>query len=297
MKKRILFVDDDPMLLDALRLPPPARAEEPVSRGRAPRPGALCFLFPENSSAEGAMLPRSSSTNPVVLSYYTMRRTVGLIAIVLPFVLAAGSILAALVGPGHRIPHPLLQRSISDYYYTPMRDYYVGSLCAIAGFLACSRGYDLHDEIAGYLAGACALGVALCPSFNPRGAYYTQQDFAFGFTHTVFAGMMFLVLAYICIFLFRKSAPGKVVTPRKLHRNRIYATSGLVMVACMTAMVGLSIRSLVARRHPSHWLFWCESLALCAFGVAWLTKGEGIMRDKQHLRDRAPAQYAASEPI
>ena len=104
------------------------------------------------------MLPRSTSTNPVVLSYYAMRRMVGLLALALPFALAAGSILAALLSPGHHLPHPLLERSISDYYYTPMRDFYVGSLCAIAAFLACSRGYDLHDEITGYLAGVCRLG-------------------------------------------------------------------------------------------------------------------------------------------
>jgi hypothetical protein len=237
------------------------------------------------------MLPRSTSKNPVVLSYYTMRRMVGLIAILLPFGLAAGSILAGLFGPGHHIPHPLLQRSISDYYYTPMRDYYVGSLCAIGGFLACSRGYDLRDEIAGYLAGACALGVALCPVFNPYGSYYTQLDLEFGFIHTAFAALMFLVLAYICIFQFRKSSPGKPVTPRKQHRNRIYASCGLIMVACMIVIVGLTLRSLLERRHPSPWLFWCESLALCAFGFAWLTKGAGFMRDKPHNHNHAVARH------
>lgn len=242
------------------------------------------------------MLPRSSSTNPVVLSYYTMRRMVGLIAIVLPFVLAAGAVIAALVRPGHHIPNPLLQRTISDYYYTPMRDYYVGSLCAIAGFLASARGYDLHDEIAGYLAGVCALGVALCPAFNPQGSYYTQLDYIFGFVHTAFAGLMYLVLAYICIFLFRKSSPEKRLTRRKQHRNRIYAASGVLMVACMAVMVGLTIRSLVERRHPSQWLFWCESLGLCAFGVAWLTKGEGLMRDQphHHNHNHAAANHRAA---
>jgi len=228
------------------------------------------------------MLPRSTSTNPVVLSYYTMRRMVGLIALILPFALAAGDILAALLLPGHHLPHPLLQRSISDYYYTPMHDLYVGSLCAIAAFLACSRGYDLHDEITGYLAGAVSLGVACCPPFNPRSGYYTQLDFAFGLIHTAFAALMYLMLAYICIFLFRKSSPEKPFTRRKRDRNRIYGISGLVMVACMMTMVGLSLRSIFERRHPSHWLFWCETLALCAFGVAWLTKGEGFMRDKRH---------------
>jgi hypothetical protein len=237
------------------------------------------------------MLPRSTSTNPVVLSYYTMRRMVGFIALALPFALAAGAILAALLGSGH-LPHPLLQRSISDYYYTPMRDLYVGSLCAIAAFLACSRGYDLHDEITGYLAGAVTLGVACCPPFNPRSSYYTPQDFAFGLIHTAFAALMYLMLAYICIFLFRKSSPEKPFTHRKRDRNRIYAASGLIMVACMIAMVSLTILTTMERRHPSHWLFWCESLANCTFGIAWLTKGEGFMRDKRHSHNHAAVHHA-----
>ena len=236
------------------------------------------------------MLPRSTSTNPVVLSYYAMRRMVGFIALALPFALAAGAILAALLLSGH-LPHPLLQRSISDYYYTPMRDLYVGSLCAIAAFLACSRGYDVHDEITGYLAGAVTLGVACCPPFNPRSSYYTSQDFAFGLIHTAFAALMYLMLAYICIFLFRKSSPEKPFTRRKRDRNRIYTASGLIMVACMIAMVGLTIRSIIERRHPSPWLFWCEALANCAFGIAWLTKGEGFMRDKRHQPDHVVARH------
>ena len=241
------------------------------------------------------MLPRSTSTNTVVLSYYTMRRMVGLIALALPFALAAGSILTALLGSGH-LSHPLLERSISDYYYTPMRDYYVGSLCAIAAFLACSRGYDLHDEITGYLAAACVLGVACCPSFNPRSIRYTQLDFVFGLIHTAFAALMYLMLAYICIFLFRKSSSKKPFTHRKRDRNRIYVASGLIMVACMIAMVSLTILKVVERRHPSHWLFWCEALALGAFGVAWLTKGEGFMRDKRHQPDHVVGHHREVAP-
>jgi len=237
------------------------------------------------------MLPRSTSTNPVFLSYYTMRRTVGIIALTFPFALAAGSILAALLGPGHQLSHPLLQRSISDYYYTPMRNLYVGSLWSIAAFLASTRGYDLRDEITGYLAGFCALGVAVCPSFNPRSSFFTPQEFAFGLIHTGFAALMYLVLSYICIFLFRKSSPERHFTRRKRDRNLIYVACGLIMVASMIAMVGLTIRSVVERRHPSPWLFWCESSALCAFGVAWLTKGEGFMRDKRHNHNHAVGHH------
>jgi hypothetical protein len=238
------------------------------------------------------MLPRTTSKNPAVLSYYTMRRAVGLMAVTLPFALASGSILAALLAPGHALPHPLLQRSISDYYYTSMRDYYVGSLCAIGAFLACSRGYDVRDEIMGYLAGFFAFGVAFCPSFNPRSNHFTQLDVESGYAHTLFAASMFLTLAYFCLFLFRKSSPEKPVTRRKRNRNHVYGACGFTMIFCMVALVSLTVRAIVERHHPSHWLFWCEALALGAFGVAWLTKGEGILRDRPHNHAHNSAHHS-----
>jgi hypothetical protein len=211
-----------------------------------------------------------------------MRKAVGLIALSLPFVLALGSILYALLGPRGALPHPLLQRSISDYYYTPMRNYYVGSLCAIAAFLACSQGYDLTDEIAGYLAGAFTFAVALVPSVNPYAVHLTRIDVQIGFIHTGFAALMFLVFAYFCIFLFRRSSPEKPFTRRKRHRNIIYGVCGVAIIGCMIAMVALTIGGIEHGHPPNGLLFWCESSALAAFGVAWLTKGEGILKDKQH---------------
>jgi hypothetical protein len=234
---------------------------------------------------------RTSSRNPAVLSYYSMRRAVGLIALTLPLALATGSILSSLLGPAHALPRPLLQRSISDYYYTSMRDYLVGSLCAIAAFLACSRGYDLHDEITGYLAGGFTFGVAFFPSFDPRGGHLTPLDVRYGYIHTVFAALMFLSLAYFCIFLFRKSAPDRLLTRRKRHRNSVYGLCGLVLVVCISVIVVLALAAILQRRRPSPALFWCESLALAAFGIAWLTKGKGILRDPNPARDpiHAPA--------
>lgn len=232
------------------------------------------------------MLVRTTTRNPAVLSYYTMRRAVGLIALILPFALAVGCILYALLGPRQALPQPIIERSVSDYYYTPMRNYLVGSLCAIAAFLACSRGYDLSDEITGYLASFFTLCVALIPPVDPRSSAYTAIQVEIGFVHSGFAALMFLSLAYFCIFLFRKSSPEKTLTRRKQHRNRIYGTCGLIIVACIVVMVSLTIRAIAESLRPSFLLFWCESLALAAFGVAWLTKGEGILRDRpqDHIR-------------
>jgi uncharacterized membrane protein len=210
-----------------------------------------------------------------------LRKTVGIIALLLPIVLAGGAIVLALLGPHHALPYPLLERSISDYYHTPMRNVLVGSLCTIAAFLACSRGYDLNDEITGYLAGAFTLGVALFPPVTPH-ARYTAMDVNIGFVHTGFAALMFLALAYFCLFLFRKSSPAVTLTRRKRHRNQIYAACGLTIVVCMILMVAVTLTAWAESLRPSGLLFWCEALALAAFGVAWLTKGEGFLRDRPH---------------
>lgn len=226
------------------------------------------------------MAVRTATRNPAVLSYRAMRRAVGYIALTLPAALACGNLLVNLLGPAHSLPSPLIERSISDYYHTPMHDYFVGGLCAIASFLICSRGYDLADEVTGYLAGLFTFGVALFPSVDPGIATYTPFQVDIGFIHTGFAALMFLTLAFFCIVLFRRSSPHALITRRKRHRNRIYAACGFTIMVCMFLMVAITLDAWARAMRPSGLLFWCESPALAAFGVAWLTKGEVFLRDK-----------------
>ncbi|MFP5248686.1 MAG: DUF998 domain-containing protein [Acidobacteriota bacterium] len=216
-----------------------------------------------------------------------MRRVVGVIALALPFALAGGTILLSLLGPNHRLPHPLLQAAISDYLYTPVGTLYVGSLAGIAMFLMSSRGYDRADEVAGYLAGIFAMGVALFPSEDPRVTRYTRLQIRIGYVHSAFAVLMFLSIAYFCLFLFRRTTPGRRITRRKQHRNRIYAACGAVILACTAVMVGLTLFEDDPRLAPYHLFLISESLALFAFGIAWLTKGEGFLRDRPQNHVRA----------
>ena len=213
-----------------------------------------------------------------------LRRLVGIIALALPFMLPGGAIALALAGPGHTLPRPLIERAVSDYYYTPMGSVYIGSLWVIAMFLICSRGYDRHDEIAGYLAGVFTLGVALFPSEDPRSIHYTRLQIDIGYTHTAFAALMFLSIAYFCLFLFRRSSPERRLTQRKRNRNTIYWVCGVAIVVSMCVMVGLTVKGLTEAQGMLHPFFCCESVALIAFGVAWLTKGEGMLRDRPHER-------------
>lgn len=161
-----------------------------------------------------------------------------------------------------------------------MRNYLVGSLFAIAAFLVCTRGYDLRDEITGYVAGGLALIVALVPAVNPHRVIHNRFHDDLGRVHLIAAALMFLVLAYFCLFLFRKSSPDRPLTLHKRQRNSVFLICGLAMVACMCVMLSLTVKSVQAVLWPTGILFWCESLALFAFGTAWLVKGEVFLRDR-----------------
>jgi amino acid transporter len=208
------------------------------------------------------------SNDSLVLSYLDLRKAIGIIGIALPFVLAFGKML--FEGPG-------IQNSISSYYHTEMRDVFVGSLCAIAMFLLCYRGYERIDAIAGDVACVFALGVALFPTTPAMNA--TPQDKIIGALHLTFAVGFFLTLAFFALALFRKTDPTRTPTRRKLQRNVVYTICGYAIIACLVLIVVVALisdDSPVKRLDP---VFWLESAAIVAFGVSWLTKGEAILED------------------
>lgn len=214
------------------------------------------------------MNQQPASNDSLVLSYLSLRKAIGIIGTALPFVLALGKIL--LEGPG-------IQSSISSYYHTGMRDVFVGSLCAIAVFLMSYRGYERKDDIAGDLGCLFALGVALFPTtpdVNP-----TPEDKVLGALHLSFAASFLLTLTFFSLVLFRKTDPTKTPTRRKVQRNAVYTVCGYTMLGCLALIVVAFMLgdSPVKKLEP---VFWLESVAVIAFGVSWLTKGEAILKDE-----------------
>jgi hypothetical protein len=212
---------------------------------------------------------QADSDEPLVLGYLGLRKAVGIIGVTLPFVLALGRIL--LQGFG-------IETSISCYYYTGMGNVFVGSLCAIGVFLLSCRGYDQRDAIAGRLACLFAVGVALfptgsCAASGPSSASISR-------VHWSCAALLFLTLAYFCLALFTQTAGNP--TRQKLQRNIVYRICGYAILACIAliAVVRLlpAVNTLLAALHP---VFLLESAAVIAFGVAWLTKGEMILKDQE----------------
>src|SRR5256885_5951318 len=170
-----------------------------------------------------------SPNDSLVISYLGLRKAIGIIGMALPFVLALGA--NVLEGPG-------IEPSVSNYYYTDMRDVLVGSLCAIAVFMASYRGYERQDDIAGDLACVFALGVALLPT-TPD-ADVTPQDSFVGVLHLACAAGFFLTLAFFSLVLFRKTKPNVAPTRRKLQRNTVYLVCGVAILVCLALVVVVS---------------------------------------------------------
>lgn len=169
-----------------------------------------------------------------------------------------------------------IQFSISHYYYTGMRNVFVGILFAIAFFLYCYPGYDRRDNIAGNLACVFALLVALCPT-NP-----TQADHGFlGTVHNISAASLFSILTYFSLCLFTRTGDKDKMTREKRKRNRLYKINGYIMITCVF-LIGFYLIFLRGRTTLDDLcpVFWLESVALLAFGLSWLVKGEVFIKDR-----------------
>jgi hypothetical protein len=247
--------------------------------------------------------------HPLVLHYRSVRRAIGLLGLAMPVVLVVGGYL--LFG----LP---LQDNLSSYYHTPMRDVFVGLLCALGLFLFCYRGHDKLEDWTANAACFFALGLALFPiddypqyhelsaaqrlapassgSFEP----FAPRSLP-GLLHTICGGGFFLTLALYCLFYFPKTRfpPDPDAEPHAVYRSALYRLQGLSLLLSMSLM-GVYLVLL-----PDDWqrradgyraLLWLEWVAVWSFAGAWLMKGRLIVTDtavdllvavEQRLRPRA----------
>ena len=204
----------------------------------------------------------NNGSSRVFVSFLTLRRAVGVLGVLLPWLLV---VVCSWLGRCVEI-----EDSISAYYGTVSRDVFVGVLFVIALFLFAYRGYDRRDDIAGDLACVFALGVALFP--------ITSQNALIRNVHFVSAALLFLVLAYFSIFLFTKTAKDGTPTPQKATRNKVYVSSGVIMLLCI-ALVPVAYALVGEPTGVAKPVFWLETIALSVFGVSWFIKGETLLQD------------------
>ena len=201
-------------------------------------------------------------------SYLSLRKSVGWIGILLPFVLVFGH--TVIFGGDH------LLNNLSVYYHTGMRDFFVGAICAIALFLFFYRGYDRWDNISANVAGFFALGIAFFPTVKDG-----PWDWV-AWVHFYSAASFFVILALISLFLFTRGE--KRPTGRKLKRNLVYRVCGIIMLVALAAMQ-IFFLFFYENHADSRFVIIAETVTLMAFGISWLTKGGTLYPDKPRKTD------------
>ena len=216
-----------------------------------------------------------------LISYLTLRKFVGLIGILLPFALVTIHMLL--------VQHAVLLGSMSGYYYTDVRGVLVGSLCAIGVFLFAYRGYDNWDfinwdNVLTNLAGVFAIGVALFPTAPVNPSAHARD---ISYVHLTCAALLFAALAVISFWLFTRTDPAMGRTKQKKIRDLIYRGCGIVIALCLALVPieSLVIGAPIQRFHP---LLWLEAVAVVAFGIAWLVKGQAVLKDPPPGGEAAP---------
>jgi hypothetical protein len=74
------------------------------------------------------------------------------------------------------------------------------------------------------------------------------------------------------------------MTRQKRVRNKIYRGSGITIVAGVAAAALFQFLTSHQFRETWHPVFWCEAIAIIAFGFAWLVKGETLFADPPAAR-------------
>lgn len=192
-----------------------------------------------------------------LVSYLYLRMLIGACGIAL---VASCLVYAFILGHG-------MQDSVSDFYYTGVRDIFVGVLFVLGFFLLSYKGYDRIDSRFANAGFFFALGVALFPCKGPMASI-----------HFISAVLLFSVFIFFSLKLFPLGATAK----KNLHdvNIKIYKTAGLIMIGCLLSISITYLPPLQEFRLVYNTTFWLEAIALICFAVSWLTKGKFLTQTK-----------------
>ncbi|HUJ14692.1 MAG TPA: DUF998 domain-containing protein [Thermoanaerobaculia bacterium] len=210
----------------------------------------------------------------LLISYLLLRQVIGWSGLLMPFVVRVGAM---------GFQHLATQGSVSAYYYTDMRDVFVSTLVLVGTLIACYRTPNPGDNVVSIVAGLAAIGIGLfptdpkladtlaaaCPCLTDRtcllhGILGYHMDFV----------IVFFALCFVMVtFQFPRGTPRHAAREMRM-RNVVYRVCGVLMLLAFIAI------GVVQLRGANQSFFWPESIAVFAFGVAWLVKGQTILKDK-----------------
>jgi len=253
-------------------------------------------------------IPTKDDNSDLVISYLKIRRAIGWLGLLLPFMLLIGNFTvnkldilnnsffikttcAAAYEAGNSFKF-----SISHYYYSTVGELFTGVLCSVALFMFCYKGHKLRpgerglsDSALTNLAGFFALGVVIFPTGSEDCISDNMRIFLSssntGYIHFTMASLFFISLALMSIVNFRRSDDINAFGKKEHHNT--YLVCGIAMLICIALIFIYSmwIETKLAWLDKLHPVFCLEAIALIFFGTSWLIKGQfDIMAIPRKLR-------------
>jgi len=208
----------------------------------------------------------------VIANLDSMRRMIGIFGILLPYA-------CILASSWQNAP---VLNSIGAYYYSNIRDIFIGLLLGTSLALFMYKGYELRDQIIASASSIAVLGFAIFPSPSPVeplpavGMFQLEPPYA-DLLHSASFFLFFLLSGYNSYFVFTLGERASL-TKRKIVRNRVYRACGFGIFASLALIILGAI--LGFRPVGMNWTFMLESVMFQAFGISWLVKGKTFFRDK-----------------
>jgi len=234
-------------------------------------------------------------------SYLLERAIIGFIGVSLPVVIIAGDNLLRTDGP-------VVRNSLSAYYYSGMRDFFVGSLFAVGLFLITYKIFERTlNNVLTAIAGVAAFLVAFFPTdrtptetvgLTPIQSHLGERTVSH--IHYTSAGVFIVSLAIISFFFGVQE--GRRSSQRAGCRARMSpAFWRWFHWACATVtLLAVAFTVLATRNRMFHGysLLIGESIAVVAFGLSWLFKGLelDVLKGPRSARRRWTREVAAENP-
>lgn len=244
--------------------------------------------MPNSKIKSGSIADRiKEEKNELVFSYLTLRNLIGFSGILLPLILA--------IVPKRPSDYYGFEPSISDYFYTDRGDILVVVLCILGAFLITYTGYNWKEQLLTFVAGICGIGVAFVPTkmecLECKLSVHTGSGGVFSFIagtgwHFAFATTFLFCLAIMSLVFFtrgkeddqHKQADGNL--SQKGKRNIVFKICGWTIIGSLVILGLYFIVRPDLGKFPV--IFTFETLAVIAFGISWITKGQTLWPDGEH---------------
>lgn len=217
----------------------------------------------------------SDAQRLIAHTYYGLRWGLAILAFIFPFVLWFGF---SLLTSG--LAHPT---SISAFYHTPLRNYFVATVVALGLFLILYKGFSKAENLWLNLAGCAALVVAFFPTDRDRGSTDAENTWVSPHVlgmqiHGVAALTTFGSMGLVAV-LFGKNTLAKLPKDAKatFFNDRITVPLSQTVLrktyqGIGAAMIIVTIVCLPLSKLDEYWFFGFEALALLVFVSYWLVK-------------------------